>query len=221
MAAPRIALIHATPLSLEPIRAAFAELWPAARTTNLLDDSLSADLAAAGVLDQAMMDRFATLADYVTRAGADAILFTCSAFGVAIDAVKAHSRIPVLKPNEAMMDEALDAAVETGGRIGLLATFGPSIPSMREEFEALAAGRHRPLDLVVREVPGAMAALGEGRAEEHDRRIAEAASEMDDSPILVLAQFSMARAKPRVPAAPGRIVLTSPHSAVKRLQALL
>lgn len=40
---PRIALIHTTPLALEPVRAAFERHWPAARRMNLLDDSLSAD----------------------------------------------------------------------------------------------------------------------------------------------------------------------------------
>src|SRR5690606_28344591 len=97
---PRIALIHATPLAIEPIGAAFSRLWPEARTTNLLDDSLSADLAAEGRLTDHMIGRFLTLARYVHGCGADAILFTCSAFGPAIEATAAAMTIPVLKPNE-------------------------------------------------------------------------------------------------------------------------
>ncbi len=99
---PRIALIHATPLAIDPIGAAFGRLWPEARTTNLLDDSLSADLAAEGRLTDVMIDRFLTQARYVHSCGADAILFTCSAFGPAIEATAAAMPIPVLKPNEAM-----------------------------------------------------------------------------------------------------------------------
>ena len=38
------------------------------------------------------------------------------------------------------------------------------------------------------------------------------------SDALVLGQFSMARAAAGIPAAPGRKVLTSPHSAVARLK---
>src|SRR4051794_34838959 len=38
---PRVALIHATPLAVEPIQAAFVRHWPAAVRMNLLDDSLS------------------------------------------------------------------------------------------------------------------------------------------------------------------------------------
>ncbi|HLL13213.1 MAG TPA: arylsulfatase, partial [Rubrivivax sp.] len=78
---PRIALIHALAHSLAPINEALERDWPRATRMNLLDDSLSADLANTGALDAAMTHRFERLADYAVSAGADAILFTCSAFG--------------------------------------------------------------------------------------------------------------------------------------------
>ena len=46
----RITLIHALKHSIVPIEASFAKLWPDARLMNLLDDSLSADLARDGGL---------------------------------------------------------------------------------------------------------------------------------------------------------------------------
>ncbi len=70
---------------------------------NLLDDSLSADLARDGHLTDAMTERFLKLGRYVASTGAHAILFTCSAFGPCIEVVAAaHAPMPVLKPNEAM-----------------------------------------------------------------------------------------------------------------------
>ena len=98
MHSPRIALIHATFVAIEPIVSAFRRLWPEARTTNLLEDSLSADLAAEGRLTGEMTARFVTLARYARGCGADAILFTCSAFGPAIDTAREGLDIPVLKP---------------------------------------------------------------------------------------------------------------------------
>ncbi|MCH8092867.1 MAG: arylsulfatase [Proteobacteria bacterium] len=202
---------------MAPTAGAFTELWPEAETANLLDDSLSTDLAAAGETTPAIAGRIKALARYGAEAGADAILFTCSAFGAAIDAARRELTIPVLKPNEAMIDDALDA----GPRIVLLATFAPTIDSMVAEFEEVAAERGVSFDLTPRHVPGAMAALGDGRADAHDHLIATAAAEYGACDALVLAQFSMARARGMIADAPGRRVVTSPESAVLRMKSLL
>src|SRR3982074_1076817 len=103
----RITLIHALKHSIQPVEAAFAKLWPEARVRNLLDDSLSADLARDGRLSDAMTERFLQLGRYAAGTGADAILFTCSAFGPCIAAVaRAQAAMPVLKANERMIDQA-------------------------------------------------------------------------------------------------------------------
>src|SRR4051812_8380889 len=85
-----------------------ARLWPAAAIFDLLDTSLSADRERDGELTAAMIRRIGDLASYAERTGAAGILFTCSAFGDAIEAAARASRVPVLKPNEAMFDAALD-----------------------------------------------------------------------------------------------------------------
>jgi Asp/Glu/hydantoin racemase len=214
---PRIALIHATPVAIDPICNTFKRLWPQARVTNLLDDSLSADLAAAGELDQSMIDRFCVLARYVETGGADAILFTCSAFGEAIEVARGAVRIPVLKPNEAMMEEA----IATGPRIALLATFEPSLPSMRAELEQMAVVHKTNIKISTKAVPAALTALQGGDDAGHDKQIAAAAEEFSDCDALLLCQFSMASAAERIPARRGRSVFTSPYSAVARLKQLL
>lgn len=217
MSAPRIALIHATPVAIEPIVDAFTRLWPEARTVNLLEDSLSADLAAEGCLTSGMIDRFVTLARYAHGCGADAILFTCSAFGPAIEAAQAALKIPVLKPNEAMLGEALDA----GTRIGLLATFVPSIPALKAELDQMAQRRRMKVEIKTQAVPTALTALHAGRTAEHDRLIAQAANDLGICDALILGQFSMASAAAVIPDRPGRKVLTSPVSAVMQLKRML
>jgi len=211
---PRIALIHATPVAIDPIREAFASAWPQARTTNLLEDGLAADLSAEGSITPRMIERFVTLARYSVECGADAILFTCSAFGAAIEAARDAVGVPVLKPNEAMFDEALQA----GRRMALVSTFEPSIPSMVRELEDVARARGVEISLRTHTVPDALAALGAGDAPKHDLLVAQSADRFTDCDVLMLAQFSMARAASGVPARPGRRVLTSPHSAVARLK---
>src|SRR5205085_7275663 len=112
----RITLIHALKHSIQPIETSFAKLWPQAQLMNLLDDSLSADLARDGGLSEAMTERFLNLGRYATSTGSDAILFTCSAFGPCIEAVaRAQAPMPVLKPNAAMIAQAARSR-----RVGLL-----------------------------------------------------------------------------------------------------
>jgi Asp/Glu/hydantoin racemase len=214
MPAPRIALIHAMPVAIAPVVDAFRQLWPAALVTNLLEDSLAPDLAAAGSITPSITERFVTLARYSERCGADAVLFTSSAFGTAIEEAKRSVGIPVLKPNEAMLEEALTA----GSRVALLTTFEPSIPSLKAELEQLASDRGIKLQISTRSIPAAIAALQQGRGAEHDSLIAAAAADIGKCDALVLGQFSMARAASGIPAAPGRKVLTSPQSAVTRLK---
>lgn len=207
----RIALIHALRHSPPPIEAAFARLWPEAALMNLLDDSLSADLARDGRLTPGMTERFLTLARYAAGTGADGILFTCSAFGPCIEACAAAlPGIPVLKPNEAMIEEA----ARHQGRIGLMATFEAALATMPAEFPP-------GTQLAPCHVPGALAALDRGDGAEHDRLSAEAARGLVGCTAIALAQFSMARAAPAVAAATGLPVLTTPDSAVRKMRALL
>lgn len=211
LAGPSITLIHALRHSPPPIEASFARLWTEARLRNLLDDGLSADLARDGAITPAMTRRFLDLAAYAVGSGADAILFTCSAFGPCIAAcADAHPAIPVLKPNEAMIEEA----AELGGPIGLLASFAPTLASMPAEF---------PPGLAVRPclAEGAMAALDAGDPAAHDGLAAEAARSLRGCRAIALAQFSLARAAEAVAIATGLPVLTTPDCAVRKLRRLM
>jgi len=202
---------------MQPVVEAFPHGWPDADTFSVLDDALSTDLTRAGTLNAALKRRIAALAEYVTGIGVDAILYTCSAFGEAIEAVARATPMPVLKPNEAMFEEALGL----GTRIGLLATFQPALPSLEQEFVDMAKAQYSNITLESACAPEAMAALTAGDADRHDHLIAEAASRLAHCDVIMLAQFSMARARPTVQQALGRKVLTSPDSAVARLKAVL
>jgi hypothetical protein len=224
MSAPRIALIHATPLAIEPVNTSFKKLWPEASLQNILDDSLSRDHAAAGHLTADMVERFIDLAQYAKRAGCEGILFTCSAFGEAIEAAAAAVAMPTFKPNEAMFEDALRMALNAHQNeaavlnIGLVATFAASIVSMSEEFTALTARLDRQVKLHALFVPHAMDALAQGHANEHHRLIAEGVQTLPACDVIMLAQFSMAAAQTLAQSQTAAIVLTSPECAVLALQ---
>lgn len=223
MTARRIALIHALEESIEPARAAFSVLWPDACWFDLLDTSLAVDLAAAGRLDEAMVGRFQTLADYAAsssgKGGKTAgILFTCSAFGPAIDLVKKNAAIPVLRPNEAAFAEAL----ETGSRFLLAVTFPPSREALEAELRAMARDRGKTISVETVLVEGALAALKAGDAHRHDHLAAQAvAAHAAGVDAVILGQFSLARARTEIERRlSGVPVITTPHSAVHALRRL-
>lgn len=218
MAGPRIALIHALPDSVEPANTAFDELWPDAWKFNLMDDALARDLAAAGGnITMEINSRIIDLSRYAMATGANGILYTCSAFGQSIKAAALLAPIPILRPNEAAVDAALDA----GSRIALLATFLPTVGMMKAEVEVRARERNLTPTIEARHVPGALDALQAGRPEEHDALIAKAAAELPPVDALVLAQFSMTRAARAIAPVAGRQVITTPGSAIAKLKSLL
>ena len=213
----RIVLIHAVPMAIEPIKCAFNELWPEPEIVNLFDDSLSVDRVKSNVLTTNMEKRFSDLGNYAQSIGADGILFTCSAFGPAIDKVANNLAIPVLKPNEAMFEQALN----TGHKIGMLATFEQSIASMSKEFCEIRNSLSATGSLDAKLVEGAMEFLRQGNQIEHNELIAKTAATFKHCDVLMLAQFSMVSAKSAVFRELNVPVLTAPEAAVKKLRGIL
>jgi Asp/Glu/hydantoin racemase len=215
---PRIALIHAVATAIPPIQHAFKEGWPAATLSNLLDDDLMPAYTREGGLTPHVTERICALALYAARTGADGILFTCSVFPQAEDMAKQLVRVPLLKPDEAMIAAALDA----GSRIGVVATNPPAAPAAAAQLEAGAKARGVNIQVVQSVAEGAFAIGNRGDAATHDRMVVEAAQRIADQvDVLCLAQVSMALARAAVQARVKVPVLTSPATAVMRLKRLL
>jgi aspartate/glutamate racemase len=104
-------------------------------------------------------------------------------------------------------------ALQGEGRLGLVATFAPTLASMPPEFPAGMA-----LELALAE--GALDALNAGDAQRHDALIAAQAAALRDRGCtrIALAQFSMARARTACEQASGLPVLTTVDSAVRALR---
>lgn len=215
--APRIVLLHATPVAMQPVQTAFEQRWPEAETINLLDDGLSIDRARDADLTQAMIARFVGFGQYGARMGADGILVTCSAFGPAIERLADSLPVPVLKPNEAMFE----AAIGQGGRTAMLYTFPPARAGMEAEFREEAARTDPGAVLESFLVEGAIEAVRAGDVETHNRLVAAAAAELTGFDSIVLAHFSTARALQAVRAVTDIPVLSSPDAAIDKVKRLL
>lgn len=213
----RIVLLHATPVAMQPIHQSFKTLWPEAELVNLLDDGLSLDRAREDDLSPAMIERFVRLGSYGFDMQPAGILVTCSAFGPAIDRLSHELDIPVLKPNEAMFR----AAIAQGSRIGMLATFGPAVATMTDEFDEFVAASGSNATLKTILVADAIDLLRKGDADSHNRLVAARAHELSDCDVIMLAHFSTSRAASAVKARVSIPVLSAPDAAVELMKSLV
>lgn len=229
MARPRIMLISALAQSPGPAMTAMREEWPEASAHNLIDDSLAGDFTTIGEISPAIYERFMTLGRYAATSNdgqepTRGVLFTCSAFRPAIERVRQDLSIPVITPNEGAFDEALNLCRgrEGGGRIGLLLTFEGSVAPLKGEIEAMAEAIGQPCPTIVPAVAsGALEALQAGDGAQHDRLSAQAARRLPPVDVIVIGQFSMARAAPSIRAFRSEPVLTTPHMAARKMRRLV
>lgn len=215
--APNIVLFSVHKDAMEAAVRAFAEDWPEAQTSNILEDGLFQWVRETGGVVPEMYGAFQTLTRYAVERGAEGILYTCSAFGECIDACIAEFGLPMLKPNDAMIEKALGH----GSRIAVVVTVAATIPTISVEIEDMAAARGQAVELVPYVVDGACDALAGGDAALHDRLVADAAKKIKDCDVIALAQFTLSRAAPAVAAVSDIPVLNSPGAAVAKLRELL
>ena len=211
----RIGLVHAVTPAIAPIHAAFARDWPQARLQDFLDDSLTAALEEDGGLTARIRERILCLAQ-VAAEGADAVLFTCTAFDDAIEEARVRVPVPLLKPNEAMYE----AALTHGRRIGLLATFQPAVQTMEDALVAVARTRGIAVSVETVCVPEALAAARSGDVARHDALVAAAAPALRSCNVVLLAQFSTSTARAAVQRYLRTPVLSAPGAAVEALKAI-
>ena len=207
---PRIVLVSAGQVSMPPADRAFRAGWPQVEPIHVLDESLSTDGARLGPAHPDIVARFEHLGRYAACMGAEALLFTCSAFAQAIGRVRREQAFPVLTPNEALFDRLL----ATRGRTAVLVTFPASLEALRTELEAQAAlaGVVPQVDFVW--VPDAFG------APDHDQRVVDQCVMLAGRyQALALGQFSMARALEAARAACPIPVWDTPGTAVEKLRA--
>jgi len=219
MSQKTLGLIH-TSATLVPV---FAELCnkylPQVKTFNIVDDSLIKNTIACGELTPATSKRVVNYAGLAQEAGADYILFTCSSIGPAVEMAASLSSVPVLRVDQPMADKA----VQTGKRIGVVATLSTTLEPTSDlaRRRAIAAGKE--IELVSRLCEGAFAALMSGDAATHDKMVGDALKKLSkEVDVILLAQASMARVVDTLDEADKKIpILASPPIAIQYLASIL
>jgi len=212
-----LGLIHTSATLIPVFQQLVQEHLPGVATFNIVDDSLVRNIAARGSVTPEIYKR---VADYVASAedsGADQILVTCSSIGAAVEAAAEQAGVPVLRVDQPMAD----MAVNTGKRIGVIATLPTTLEPTADLVQRRAAALGKEIELTSKLCEGAFEALMSGNAAKHDEMVANALRDLSKQvDVILLAQASMARVVDTLDAA-DRIVpiLASPVNAIKYLAA--
>lgn len=213
----RVFLVHPTPLAMAPIDEAFKTLWPQAQTINVLDESLYTDIPQDGTLAPGIYDRVASLLRHCELSGADGILFSGSTFGPAVDKARVGIRVPVLRAEEAMMEQA----VTLGERILLVCTAKRAMPVVRGMLDAAAKRVGVTRQISELWVEGARDAITSGDIGTHDKLIAAQVMAAGDFDVIIFGQISMVPSRTPLPPDITRRIVTGPEATVARMRALI
>jgi Asp/Glu/hydantoin racemase len=214
-----LGLIH-TSATLVPV---FQQLCkaklPNVDVFNIADDSLVKGIIAAGSLTAQIARRVAGYLESAELAGADYILVTCSSIGPAVEAAAKLIAVPVLRVDQPMADQA----VQAGKKIGVIATLRTTLEPTADLIQRRAAKAGKEIALTSRLCEGAFDALMSGDAAKHDALVAAALKELSQQvEVIVLAQASMARVVDGLSAADKRVpILASPGLAVDYLATVI
>lgn len=212
----KIAFIHTSPAAIGPLMQFYTESAPELEVTNLLDDGLLRLLAAKDLptAEGRLTDMIKTAADTY---GAEAAMITCSSVSKEMaERISGRFELPVLKIDYPMAR----AAARAGGRVGVAATFPPTLGPTRKLLSEAAEETGATLEIVEEVAPEAYDALLSGDVERHDELLLGAVSRLEARgvSVVVLAQVSMARILPKVAGRVGVPVLSSLHTSLEAVR---
>ena len=215
----RIAFVHTSPAALEPLKHFYAEAAPEMEITNLLDDGILRLFSAKSydVAERRLME--------MARAARDAydselIMITCSSVTKAIlDQLRRTCDVPILKIDEPMARQA----VQAGTKIGVAATFPPTIEPTCKLLADTAAQSGKAIDIVTHVIPDAYQALLAGDFATHDAQLLGAIDHLVSQQVdaVVLAQVSMARIIKQLDGKFNVPVLSSLHTSLTAIRETL
>ncbi len=214
-----LGLIHTSATLVPVFQQLCSQHLPGVQVFNIVDDSLIKNVIKCGELTPDTARRVVNYAGSAEQAGADFILFTCSSIGAAVETAATLSKIPVLRVDQPMADKA----VQTGNKIGVIATLPTTLAPTTDLVKRRAAVAGKEVEVTSKLCEGAFDALMSGDAAKHDEMVAAALKELSTQvDVIVLAQASMARVVDTLDAADKKVpILASPGIAIEHLATML
>jgi Asp/Glu/hydantoin racemase len=197
----------------------YTEAAPELEITNQLDDGLLRLLAARE--DATVERRLAEMLTVAVRTyGAELVLVTCSSVTKGmVERLAPLFDLPVLKIDYPMAREAVAA----GSRIGVAATFPPTVAPTTQLITEAATDAGATIEIIQEVVPNAYDALLAGDERAHDDELCAGVERLVDkgAEVIVLAQISMARVLPRLEGKLAVPVLSSLNTSLDAIRRAL
>lgn len=214
-----VAFIHTSPAAIGPLMQFYGEAAPELEITNLLDDGILRLLAAKNTATAQ-----ARLSDMIKAAvetyEAELAMITCSSVSKEMaENLDREFALPILKIDYPMARQA----VRAGCRIGVAATFQPTIVPTSKLLNEAASEAHTEIEIIEEVSPDAYTALLANDTATHDELLLAAIKPLEkkDVAVIVLAQVSMARILPKIEGRVSVPVLSSLHTSLDAIQNVL
>ena len=214
-----LGLIHTSATLVPVFQQLCKDLLPGINIFNIVDDSLIKDVITRGELTSQTARRVVDYVGSAEAAGADYILVTCSSIGAAVETAASLTKVPVLRVDQPMAD----LAVQSGKKIGVVATLPTTLGPTSDLVKRRAALLGKEIELTSRLCEGAFEALMSGDTATHDKMVADALKELSTQvDVILLAQASMARVVDGLSEEDKRVpIIASPPQAIKYLATVL
>ena len=193
-----LGIIHAHNLTIRAMQPFIEKYLPDVEVVHLCDDTIQRDniRAGVGVIPKVNYFKFAQYAHNMEEAGVEMILLACSTFNFAAELARPMIRIPIMQIDRPMME----AAVQQGPRVGMLATLGTTVPSSERLLRIVAAEQKKDVEITTVMRSEAFKAFQAGDIETHNRILLEEIEKLSDRvDSIVMAQLSMSALAPFLP----------------------
>lgn len=210
-------IIHTNQLAGGDLTRLFSEMAPDVTVRNIIDDSMLAEVLAAGGVTPGVLRRYCQYAVLAEASGADLIFSQCSSVGEAADIARSMISVPLVKIDERMAE----VACQKGSRIAVVATaattLGPTTRLLNRTAERL--GRH--ITIVEELRTDAFERMLAGDRKGHNEillgRIRDLFSRVD---VVVCAQGSMLSLKPDLGETPIPVLMSPPIGVAHAVEVL-
>src|SRR5215216_7185090 len=214
----KLAIIHTTSATVDSMKALATEILPGFELVNFVDDSILPQLGQNGGNLTEVEERLIHYARFAEQVGANVILEACSSVGEVVAKMQSAVSIPIVRIDEGMAEEA----VQRGTRLGVAATLPTTLEPTTKLLRAKAASAGKVVTVTPLLIEGAYQKLLSGDREGHDNLLIEKLQELARATdVVVLAQASMARVLPGLPAAEQGKFMSSPRLAMEQVRNVL